>query len=546
MEIDQVMPHASTEQALRRIRVSTLTHQFPSAASRTSISSPTNNDEEADMNLFQKFKRLEDPALQRCFMVSGGNSYQETSFTQGSLNDELISLGFLRIASRRHVQMDKAVWSMALQILEENQYRAFLQNGFSLKHLPDERSWTEDLVTVGLAHNEIQNIPCNFSPSCSKLSMLLLSHNHLRCIGDSFFDGMPALQILDLSHTSIEILPSSVCRLVNLTTLLLSTCRRLKRIPSLGKLRALKKLDLNASTVEEVPEDIGSLPNLTYLDLYDSDVAELNSGTLAKLLALQFLRLPLQYADNGEESACLSRLETLVCGFSDVQLNRDNHWSKVGFYNCDVNEADLQNYFQELVIHKCLELWDFSRIKGVSKFKHISLKKCHGIEVLFSLSLSDQALLENVEYMDLARLENLNLLIQTGGVPYGKCFSNLTRFVLHGCPRIKQVFPWPVLRNLKKLKRLYVMNCSLIEEIFAASEEEEEEENENSMAKKESCSLSSLRAFRLLNLPELKRFCGGRTRCWIPESCALEFEGCPKITAYGLLISPKTPGRGQC
>jgi disease resistance protein RPS2 len=49
------------------------------------------------------------------------------------------------------------------------------------------------------------------------------------------------LKVLDLSRTNIEKLPDSVSDLMSLTALLLKRCENLWEVPSLKKLRALKR-----------------------------------------------------------------------------------------------------------------------------------------------------------------------------------------------------------------------------------------------------------------------------------------------------------------
>ncbi|WCJ26619.1 Disease resistance protein (CC-NBS-LRR class) family [Euphorbia peplus] len=270
----------------------------------------------ADMEIFRKLKTsydyLKETTLQHCFLLCAPlveqlrrkkelveylvdegvlknmNSRREELDKALTMLDILSDAGLLEISSGNFVGMNELIRSMALQIMEEIKTPVMVKNGMSLKDLLNEKSWTDDLVRVILDCSEIENIPCNYSPSCSNLSTVVLSRNRkLGHIRDSFFEGMPRLKVLDLSHTSIESLPASVGGLVNLTTLVLSWCLRLKSIPSLAKLKELKKLDLSFSGVEKVPEDIGVLSELTYLDLYHTPVEELNSEILVKLSHLQ-------------------------------------------------------------------------------------------------------------------------------------------------------------------------------------------------------------------------------------------------------------------
>ncbi|WCJ23778.1 NB-ARC domain-containing disease resistance protein [Euphorbia peplus] len=491
--------------------------------------------------------------------------------------DFLRDAGLLEIGSSNYVSMNELIRSMALQMMEESQHGAIIKNHMSLAELPDVNSWTEDLVRVTLQNNKIENIPSNFSPSCTKLSTLVLTRNfELRCIGDSFFGGMPRLKLLDLSHTKIESLPQSVFGLVNLTILLLVCCIKLKKIPSVAGLKALKKLDLTDSAVEEVPGDIERLSKLTYLDLSLTDIKELNFEIFAKLSNLQFLQLPCSLTVNKEVIGRLGRLEALSCSFSNVvELNnylmhleggfkkrvpplqlhvrvgrgssiyasnlicdfeehyaeKDDGWSAVALHNCDINHSDLWKYFQEIIIDECngtRSLCKFFPIKGAAELEHFSVKNCDKLEFLCSLSATGQGILKNIKHMELVFLEKLSVLVRKeGDLPYGgSCFSNLTSFLIEACPSMKLLLPIHLMPNLENLQRLYVIDCPLMGEIFGA----EVKEGESKMVEKKICSLPKLSVLWLRDLPELKSFCGGGTICRLPKSCSITIKECPKFT----------------
>ncbi|WCJ26625.1 Disease resistance protein (CC-NBS-LRR class) family [Euphorbia peplus] len=495
--------------------------------------------------------------------------------------NRLHAFGLLEITSCNFVRMNPMIRSMALHIMEEDQQCTLMvKNKNSLKEVPDEETWNEDLVGVSLKGNEIVAFPSDFSPTCPKLSTLLLSQNPvLSFIGDDFFKGMPALKVLDISGTNIESLPRSIIDLVNLTTLLLSCCVKLKKITLAEKMKALRKLDLSFSGVI----DIEAPSKLTYLDLYQTQVKELNSEILAKFCNLQFLRLPLSFLVKSEGLSRLSRLESLTCSFNDViELNNyleqlegdsgrpqlhvhvgqgptcyatkfasplfnddsdflvegDADWSVVGLYNCNINEVNLRNYFQDVKIVKCDEatsLCKFFPIQGTTELKHFSIRDCDRLEFLCSSSLTDQGIFEKIECMKLFNLVNFRELFKTEGninAAYGFCFSNLTQFLIQLCPGIKQLFPIHIWQNLKNLKQLYVIDCCSMKEIFAAAEEGEEESS--IVGKKRTCYLPKLSMFQLVNLPVLKTVCGEGATWTLPRSCTMQTKNCPTLS---LLLS---------
>lgn len=143
------------------------------------------------------------------------------------------------------VKMHDLVRAMAINTIKVK-YHFLVKAGLQLTEIPNEVEWTENLEKVSLMCNWIHEIPTHISPRCPKLRTLILKHNEsLTWISDSFFVHMSSLQVLDLSFTDIEVLPKSVSELNTLTSLLLTSCKRLKHMPSLAKLQALLRLDLS-------------------------------------------------------------------------------------------------------------------------------------------------------------------------------------------------------------------------------------------------------------------------------------------------------------
>jgi disease resistance protein RPS2 len=188
--------------------------------------------------------------------------------------------------------------------------------GVQLKELPDAEEWTENLVTVSLMCNQIKKIPSSHSPRCPNLSTLFLCENtRLRFISYSFFMQLHGLKVLNLYTTSIKILPDCISDLVSLTVLLLCECKNLRGVPSLRKLRALKRLDLFKTELRKMPQGKKCLSNLWCLRLGSIGKREFPSGILPKLSHLQFFVSSGVINVKGKELGCLRKLETLKCHF---------------------------------------------------------------------------------------------------------------------------------------------------------------------------------------------------------------------------------------
>ncbi|KAL1184441.1 hypothetical protein V6Z11_A01G044800 [Gossypium hirsutum] len=186
------------------------------------------------------------------------------------------------------VKMHDVMRDMALYI---KQPHFIVKAGTGLEELPSKPEWKKDVERASFMMNKVSEIPLSLSPNCGNLSTLLLKKNRsLKRISESFFQHMYSLNILDLSYTGIKQLPNSVSNLETLNALVLRGCCNLRYMPSLEKLKALRKLDLRGTGIEkELPITIlHRLSCLQCLVLYvKSACVKMNRSELARLRKLE-------------------------------------------------------------------------------------------------------------------------------------------------------------------------------------------------------------------------------------------------------------------
>ncbi|KAK1572403.1 hypothetical protein Q3G72_032213 [Acer saccharum] len=253
---------------------------------------------------------------------------------------------------RSCVKLHDVVRDMTIRYITSKSPLFMVKAGLKLYELPSEREWKENLDKVSLMNNFIGKIPSNMSPNCQILSTLFLQHNPLKSIPESFFTHMHGLKILNLSRTDIEGLPNSISELTNLTALLLRNCSRLKRVPSLARLRALEKLDLGITEINEVPAGMEMLANLTSLDLFSIELHKIPAGILPKLCRLQKLGINWGLETQRvavEEATRLKNLNSLAAQFCKLQD-----------FNCYMKSLNSHGILNEYCLLLSPEVSDFS------------------------------------------------------------------------------------------------------------------------------------------------------------------------------------------
>ncbi|TYI96083.1 hypothetical protein E1A91_D01G045200v1 [Gossypium mustelinum] len=303
----------------------------------------------ADIEIYERLKfsfdRLGDLKIQSCFLYCslypedyiipreelieywideeflGTGSRQELYDKGHTILNRLENNCLLEKAGRGTVKMHDVMRDTALYI-KGSGFRFMVKSGIGLKELPSKQEWGGDLEKVSFMMNNVSEIPPHLSPNCEILSTLLLQDNRsLERISESFFQHMHSLSILDLSYTGIKHLPNSVSNLETLNALVLHGCCNLRYVPSLEKLKALRKLDLRDTAIKEVPKGLEMLVNLTYLDLSTESLKECPMAILPQLSCLQYL---IFYSKSrtvkldGSEAARLRKLEEFEGRFNEL------------------------------------------------------------------------------------------------------------------------------------------------------------------------------------------------------------------------------------
>ncbi|OMO92617.1 Disease resistance protein [Corchorus olitorius] len=430
----------------------------------------------------------------------------------------------------KRVKMHDLVRDMVLQVTGFSPH-LMVKAGMHLRGIPNEEYWTDDLEIVSLMHNYISEIPSNASPICPKLSTLLISSNHcLTRIPDSFFVHLGTLQVLDLSDTSIELLPNSISKLEKLSALLLRGCSRLRHVPSLGSLIALRKLDLCHARIKQLPQGLEMLINMKYLNLYTPHLGFFPLGILPKLINLQVL---LTYGASktlkikGEELATLRKLEIFsgqlynVDDFSTFMASRQDRGPvlysiRVGEHLCATLKEENELLGKDVILSKCLV--DDDQLVLPNDIQTLEIRHCQGIKSLCKLFSwkNSTGRLKSCLIFDCKDMEFAFHESTLGD----SAFSNLKKLYFYQCPNVKVLFtPNLILRNLEDLR---VSHCRQMEKIVGMEQEEEE-----GFVESNTKTFPMLKSLSVCHLPNLKTIFMGILRC--DSLQVLEVIGCPKL-----------------
>ncbi|XP_020411957.1 putative disease resistance RPP13-like protein 1 [Prunus persica] len=356
----------------------------------------------------------------------------------------------------------------------------------------------------------------NYYLSKKVVQDLLSSHRCLRALSLSSYRNVTQLpdsiknlihlRYLDLSGTAIERLPSVLCSLYYLQTLLLSNCSSLVELPAdLRKLINLQKLMLGGcASLAKLPVDLWELISLHHLDVSGTKIAEMPSQ-MSRLKSLRTLTAFVVGKSTGSTIGELGelphlggklKLQNVVDAKDAVQANLKNKKDmKELEFEWGNEDSDDSTKVRDVLdkLQPCMNLekltvkryggTSFPNWLGDSAFNKIKVMRLEGCHYCFELPPLGQlpALKElficKMKYLrtlgpelygqpfqsfqSLEKLEFKEMAEWEEWVPSGSGgpdFPRLLELILEKCPKLRGSLP----RDLPCLKKLCMEGCRVL------------------------------------------------------------------------------------
>ncbi|GMN63186.1 hypothetical protein TIFTF001_032264 [Ficus carica] len=292
------------------------------------------------------------------------------------------------------------------------------------------------------------------------LRVLCLSHPCTIKYIDSL-GNLKYLRYLDFSWTKLKELPSSICTLYNLQTLLLLNCKELTVLPTnMCSLISLRHLVIRGTALKEMPPQMYNMTNLQTLS--DFVLGENTGSRIKELGALHLLR----------GSLCISGLENVVDVRDVLDANLGNKeclteliliW-KYGETDDTSKEREVLNALEP---HKKLKKLEIKGYRGTifpdwvakqsfGEMVEVRLRDCRNCCLLPPFGQLPSLRMLDIERMYVPCIEN-----ECSGGSLTKPFPFLERLFMSEMFSLER---WPIVANKDDglfacLKHLYLRHC---------------------------------------------------------------------------------------
>ncbi|OMO81737.1 Disease resistance protein [Corchorus capsularis] len=353
----------------------------------------------------------------------------------------------------------------------------------------------------------------------TNLRTLYLEYCNLKTYNISSLGKLKKLEILSLSGSDIEVLPDEVGELKSLRLLDLSLCSKLKRIPPnvIRRLSQLEELYLSFCGFDEwlidgTDAEVGNgsllelneLPHLTILALavrdsrsfptglvfpklqnYEiaiesySDTREtysshrwLKINKIASLHAFENLFEDVELLELGSIGNCQNLVPSLdQGGLNSLIFLRIRSCEDMGCL-IDLRKQNVPTAFSNLLVLKIKDMDSFQQLcygpspNGfLKRLETIKLKRCCSMKSLFPLPLM-QSLMQ-LKSVKIAKCDMMEQVFEEiKGANIKVLLPKLESLEINDCDSLKSVFPSSVMQSLVQLKRVRILRCHMLEQIF--------------------------------------------------------------------------------
>ncbi|KAH9754906.1 Disease resistance protein [Citrus sinensis] len=459
--------------------------------------------------------------------------------------------------------MHDVVRDVAISIACRDEH-AFLVRNEDVWDWPDEDE-KKECYAISVRDSSIHELPEGLK--CPQLQFLTIANSKDSFleidVPQDFFTGMRKLRVVHFSGMRLASLPYSIGLLQNLQTLCLESST-FGDIAIIGKLKNLEVLSFVQSDIVMLPKEIGQLTKLRLLDLTDCfKLKVIATNVLSSLTRLEALYMHNCYVEwevetRGSEKRSASldeflhlpRLTTLEIEVRNDDILPEGFFTKkLARFKISIGDGSfsppfyiVQSWFRSrpnfmIGKHESLRTLKLKlsskpigskELQGVNNVEYLCLDELPGVKtVLFELDTRGFSQLKHlhiqnnrdllcvvdstdrVTYDAFPLLESLTLhnLIRLERTCMDRLkvesFNELKTIKVENCDELTNIFWLSNTKCLPKLERIAVIDCKMMEEVFAIGGEADVG-NKNAIEKIEYAQLKSL---SLGMLPKVTNFC---------------------------------------
>ncbi|KAD7476976.1 hypothetical protein E3N88_00112 [Mikania micrantha] len=349
------------------------------------------------------------------------------------------------------VKMHDLVHAFVLGVVSKSD-RAWIINHSDVTQLAaKEEMMRESCKRMSLTCMGMSEFPQDFKYPNLSLLQLMKGEFSLK-FPDDFYENMKSLQVIAYYNMQHPLLPRSLHCSTNLKSLCLYECILMFDFSFVGDLVNLEVLSFAHCDIHKLPSAIGKLVKLKLLDLTGCENLRIDNGVFKNLKKLEELYMRVSSYENVrftesniKEVAMLSKqLFALEVEF----VEKENLFEFFSFEKLDKFKIAIGGYFDSYEIEEDPFV---NKLKLVSDCKR-DLHDCKIIE-----------LFKKTEHLDLQVKDMIGL----EEFHYDQhSFSSLKELEVDGCSNLKYLFPICVANGLKKLEKLTVERCDVLEALI--------------------------------------------------------------------------------
>ncbi|PWA38641.1 NB-ARC domains-containing protein [Artemisia annua] len=278
------------------------------------------------------------------------------------------------------------------------------------------------------------------------LSLLILKDGDKLKFPPDFYERMKKLEVVSYENMNTPLLPKTYEQSTQLRTLCLRSCSLMDDLSFLGNLSNLETLTIADCNLVKLPSTIGNLRNLKLLDLLGCGDLCIDDGVFQNLASLEELYMR-AYEGRAIKFTDANCAELEILSQHLFALEMEFCESKVQPKNLSFKQLERFRISMgcKLSHNKCRSFRNELYLKADCK----ELLECK-INVLFEKT--DELLLQ---------VNNMNHLGDTH--PFQDSFYNLRVLRVNQCEHLTYLFTFQVAIGLKKLERLVLIGCPLLE-----------------------------------------------------------------------------------